>query len=133
MEQALQISPFLILLAGLVFHATSHLNCGPEKTPRYYIPLVYVLLITISFHLNNRKRNQNRSKLLLKSARCEIPDNINLELNNFINDNSSFITSSLHLKTISRIDKALMNLKVTMLLNLSPYELKDKWKLKTVF
>lgn len=131
MEQALLISPFLILLAGLVFHASSHLNCGPVTMPRFYIPLVHVFLITISVHLNHYKKNQKRSKLLLKSARCEIPDNISFKLNS----TSYYFASSparspINSKKISQIYKAVMNLKAALSLNLSQDELKDRLKLK---
>lgn len=132
MEQALLISPFLILLAGLVFHAASHLNCGPVEAPRNYIPLIHVFLITISVHLNNYKRNQKRSKLLLKFARCEIPDNKSFIPNSASNYFAfSPACSPIHSEKISQIYKTVMNPKAALSLNLNQNELKVRRGLKT--
>lgn len=115
MEQALLISRFLLLLTGLVFHAAEHRNSSPVITPRYYVPLIYILLIPFRILYTSHAENKNRFKLLLKTARCEIPDFPSYKFNNTSNRTASYnITSILYPKRTSPIYKTLLNRKAAL-------------------
>lgn len=131
MERVLLLSPLLILLTGLNFYATAHLNCGPVITPRYYIPAIYVLLITFLTFIQNQTKNQNRPELLLKSARCEIPDFTIFFYNSLSHQTTPLTVSHLLPKRMSQIYKASMTENVSMSLNLRLNESKDKRRLRT--
>jgi len=93
------------------------MNCGPVITPGYYIPAISVLLIPFLILIQNQTKNQNRPELLLKSARCEIPD-FNTFFFNSLSHNTSLLTViSSHPKRTSLIDKAQPNGKVSRSLN----------------
>lgn len=125
MERVFLLSPLLLLLTGLNFYATAHLNCGPVITPPCYIPFIYIFLISIAFLIKRAKKNQNRPRLLLKSARCEIPDNTCFNLYNSRHLTSTTVTTS-HPTIISLINIILIKVKVFSFFTRKSDKLKGK-------
>lgn len=125
MERVLLLSPLLLLLTGLNFYAAAHLNCGPVITPPCYIPFIYILLLSIAFLIKRVKKNQNRPQLLLKSARCEIPDNTGCNLYNTRHLSSTVSTPS-HPTIISLINTILIIEKTSSFFTLKPDKFKGK-------